>query len=91
MEEELQTRGRYKFIPFTEYNAKVLVENEEGVMVDEWVSPYRKSHPKARINLELTEVVLSCTNHHGSECSCLTHAAALEYIDTNWQKPEEVI
>ena len=79
---------RYKFIPFSEYNETVLVENDEGVMVDVWVSPYRLSHPKARVNIEQTEVVLSCTNIHGADCSCLTHSDALTYIDTNWQKAE---
>jgi len=62
----------YKFISYDEYLS----------------SDYSTLHPNARVNLEQTEVVLSCSTHH--DCSCLTHEQAMEYITENWQIPEIV-
>ena len=86
--DELKQRGRYKFIPFSEYSATLPLENREGVIEDVKICTYAYSQSKARVNLERTEVVLSCTSGHGNSCDCLTHKDALERINTTWQQAE---
>ena len=57
------------------------------ITLEEYERKYKKSHPKAVVNIEKTEVVLSCT-YHGSGCSCLTHTQAVEHIADNWAQEE---
>jgi hypothetical protein len=79
----------YKFISYDEYMETEEVVDEEGNSTTVRISPYAASHQHARVNIERTEVVLSC-NSHTEGCGCLTHAETLKYIDENWEKaPEE--
>ena len=77
----------YKFISYAEYSKTETQLDEEGNPIEVHVSPYWFSHPNARVNIEKTEVVLSC-NHHSDVCTCVTREQALDYIDKNWQKEE---
>lgn len=54
----------------------------------DYTTDYSTSHPNARVNLEQTEVVLSC-NRHASPCACLSHTEALAYIEANWAEVSE--
>lgn len=78
----------YKFIPYEEYMETEEVIGEEGNVTTVRVSPYATTHPHASINIEKTEVVLSCSEHTNG-CGCLSHAEAIKHIDTNWEKAEE--
>ena len=49
-------------------------------------SPLKDKHPRPRVSLDKTEVVIS-TNYHDKDCNCLTHQEAIDHINNNW--PEE--
>lgn len=61
------------------------------ISYDEYLnSTYLLSHPNARVNIEKTEVVLSC-NNHGDGCDCLSHEEAIEHVSINWVEYSQVL
>lgn len=55
------------------------------VKIEEYKARYKSSHPHARLSPDGNEAVISC-NSHGGNCSCVSHAEAIAYIEKNWEK-----
>jgi len=78
----------YKFLTYDEWTATETVTDEEGNEVEQRTCSSFYVHPKARVNYEKTEVVVSCNCGDGTH----TREEALSHIEANWAKPpEEVI
>ena len=67
----------YKFLTIEEYNAST-VEIVDGEEVEVFTHPCKLMSPHARVNIEQTEVVISCPDGD------LNREQAQTYIDTNW-------